>query len=274
MLVAVFENETIAYEGLSALKDLHQDGDITLYATAVISKNQEDELQLITAADRGAVGAATGLLAGSLIGLIGGPVGLAIGAASGFFGGLIFDIGSDDINIKFVDEVSRALSKGKTAVIAEIDESWTVPVDARLGKAMVFRRLKNEILDEQLERESKALAAEYQKLQEELMEAEKERQAQIESAIEKLENKARVVDDQLRKKLNETRSEFDEKVNAMQEQMKKVNERRKAKIEKRIKEVKEEYRVRTEKLKGASKLMGEALGPKRMRELHKEDVLA
>ncbi|MEX1241554.1 MAG: DUF1269 domain-containing protein [Cyclobacteriaceae bacterium] len=203
ILVAVFENETTAHEGLSALKDLHQDGDITLYATAVISKDQNGELQLKTAADRGAVGAATGLLAGSLIGLIGGPVGLAIGAASGFLGGLIFDISSDDINIQFVDEVSGALTKGKTAVIAEIDESWTVPVDTRLAKAMVFRRLKNEVFDEQLARESEAIAAEYQKLEEELAEAGKESKAQIESAIAKLKDKAQLVDAQLRKKLNE-----------------------------------------------------------------------
>ncbi len=34
MLVAVFDTEPAAFEGLQALKDLHRDGDITLYATA------------------------------------------------------------------------------------------------------------------------------------------------------------------------------------------------------------------------------------------------
>jgi hypothetical protein len=34
MLVAVFDNENKAFEGLGALKDLHKKGDITLYATA------------------------------------------------------------------------------------------------------------------------------------------------------------------------------------------------------------------------------------------------
>ena len=39
MVVGVFGTELAAYEGLSALKDLHKDGDITLYATAVIAKD-------------------------------------------------------------------------------------------------------------------------------------------------------------------------------------------------------------------------------------------
>ncbi|HEX3165255.1 MAG TPA: hypothetical protein VHQ93_03290, partial [Chitinophagaceae bacterium] len=60
MLVAVFDNENKAFEGLSSLKDLHKKGDITLYATAVVSKSEKGELRLDTAADQGPVGTATG----------------------------------------------------------------------------------------------------------------------------------------------------------------------------------------------------------------------
>ena len=108
MLVAVFSNENKAFEGLSALKDLHQKGDITLYATAVVNKDEKGELHLNTAADEGPIGTTTGLLTGSLIGLIGGPVGLALGAMTGAMAGLIFDVSADDINTTFVDEVSNA----------------------------------------------------------------------------------------------------------------------------------------------------------------------
>ena len=90
MLVAVFDNENKAFEGLSALDDLHQKGDITLYASAVISKDEKGELRLNTAADQGPVGTATGLFTGSLIGLLGGPIGVAVGAATGSAAGLIF----------------------------------------------------------------------------------------------------------------------------------------------------------------------------------------
>src|SRR6476659_7717722 len=96
MLVAVFNDENKAFEGLSAIKDLHKKGDITLYATAVVSKDEKGELHLNTSSDDGPVGTATGFFTGSLIGLLGGPIGLAIGAATGAFVGLIFDASSDD----------------------------------------------------------------------------------------------------------------------------------------------------------------------------------
>ena len=81
MLVAVFDNETKAFEGLSALKDLDNNGDITLYANAVVSKDANGKLNVQHVTDSGAIGTATGLFVGSLIGLLGGPVGLAMAQA-------------------------------------------------------------------------------------------------------------------------------------------------------------------------------------------------
>ncbi len=262
MLVAVFESENKAYEGLSALKDLHNNGDITLYATAVVSKDDKGHLHLNNAADQGPIGTATGLFAGSLIGLLGGPIGLAIGAATGTLAGLLFDVSADDINTTFVDEVSNALANGKTAVIAEIDEAWTVPVDIKLDalNAIVFRRLKNEVADDQLERESEAISVEFKNLKEELKEAKEEDKTRIKSAIAKLQIKAQATNELVKKKLDETKNQLDAKVNTMEVQMKNARERKKAKIEKRVHEVQEEFRLRTEKLKQASKLIGEAMG--------------
>lgn len=264
MLVAVFSNENKAFEGLSALKDLHTQGDITLYATAVVSKDEKGALRLKTAADQGPIGTTTGLLTGSLLGLIGGPVGLALGAATGTIAGLIFDVSTDEINTTFVDEVSQALTKGEIAVIAEIDEAWTVPVDTRLEAlgAVVFRRLRDEVAEDQLARESEAIESEYRNLKRELKEAREEDKAAIKSAMAKLQNKANATDEIVKRKLKETKGQLDAKVETMREQMKDAREKRKAKIEKRINEVKAEYSARTEKLNQASRLIGEALGPK------------
>jgi uncharacterized membrane protein len=262
MLVAVFENETTAHEGLKALKDLHKTGDITLFATAVITKDEKGDLQLKIGTDRGEVGAATGLLAGSLIGLIGGPLGIALSATMGTFSGVMFDADSNEINGVFVHDVSKALRKGKTAVIAEIDETLTVPVDLRLKdtNATVFRRRKYEVAEEHLERESKAIAAEYQNLKEEFREAGEGIKAEIGAAIAKLEEKAAITNEQLTTKLIEAKNEFLDKANAMQEQIKYVKEKKKAKLQKRIEELKNDYWARTEKLKQAGKLLSEALG--------------
>jgi uncharacterized membrane protein len=264
MLVAVFESENKAYEGLSALKSLHRNGDITLYASAVVSKNEKGELSLNTAADQGPVGTATGLFTGSLIGLLGGPVGLVVGAVAGSVAGLIYDVNSDDVNSTFVDEVSNAITNGKTALIAEVDEGWTVPVDTKLDalNAVVFRRLKYEVADEQLQRESEAIDAEFKNLKAEFKEAREEEKAKIKAAMAKLQKKAQAENDLIKKKLSESKSELDAKVSTMESQMKNAREKRKVKIENRIREMKENYALRTQKLKQASQLIGEALGPK------------
>ena len=52
ILVAVFDTETAAYEGLSALKELNASGDITLNATAVIAKSADGALGLRQAAEQ------------------------------------------------------------------------------------------------------------------------------------------------------------------------------------------------------------------------------
>ena len=45
VLVAVFDTEQAAFEGVSALKELHRDGDITLYASSVIVKDADGVAQ-------------------------------------------------------------------------------------------------------------------------------------------------------------------------------------------------------------------------------------
>src|SRR6266511_1663205 len=260
MLIAVFETETKAYEGLSALKDLHNNGDITLYATAVINKDQNGQVQVKDSADEGPIGTGVGLLTGSLLGILGGPVGLAIGAFTGSVAGLIYDVNVDDVNTTFVDDVSKSLSKGKTAVVCEIDETWTVPVDTKLEAldGLVFRRLTYEVEDEQINREAEAISNEYKQLNDEFKDAREADKAKINASIEKLKNKAKAADDHLKKKMDDSKSQFDAKMNAIKGQMKNANDRRKAKLQKRIDSLTEEYNARTAKLKQASKLVSEA----------------
>ncbi len=261
MLIAVFETEAKAYEGLSALKGLHKNGDITLYASAVIAKDLNGQIQVKQNADQGPIGTGVGLLTGSLIGLLGGPVGLAIGAFTGTMAGMIYDVNADDVNTTFAEDVSDALGNGKTAVICEIDETWTVPVDTKLEAldGVVFRRFRYEVEDEQINREAEAISSEFKQLKEELKEAREADKAKINASIEKLKNKARVANNQLEKKMNDSKTQFDAKVNAIKEQMKNANDRRKAKLQKRIDVVTEEYNTRSAKLKQAAKLVSEAL---------------
>ena len=268
MLIAVFETEAKAYEGLSALKGLHRNGDITLYATAVISKDQNGQVRIKDNADQGPIGTGVGLLTGSLIGLLGGPVGLAIGAFTGTMAGMIYDVNVDDVNTTFAEDVSDALSNGKTAVVCEVDETWTVPVDTKLQAldGLVFRRLRYEVEDEQLNREAEAISNEFKQLKEEFKEAREADKAEINASIEKLKNKAKAANDHLKKKMDDSKNLFDAKVNAIKDQMKNANERRKAKLQKRIDVLTGEYNARTAKLKQAAKLVSEAFDVRKKEE--------
>jgi hypothetical protein len=55
-------------------------------------------------------------------------------------------VNKSGVDVTFLDDVSRGLTNGKFAVLAEIKESWTTPVDTRVHKlgGIVFRRLRGD----------------------------------------------------------------------------------------------------------------------------------
>jgi uncharacterized membrane protein len=261
MLVAVFDTEGTAFEGLTALRDLHNAGDIMLYATTVLVKDNAGKISVRQAVEQGAAGTAVGLLTGSLIGLLGGPAGLPIGAAIGGLTGLLFDLDKSGIDATFLDDVSRALTPGKAAVIADMEESWTTPVDARLHKygGIVFRRLRSEVVEDQLNREAAAFEAELKALGEELRQASAENKAAIQKDIDAVKKQLKVTQDQAKARLDEAEAEMGARVQALQGQVKGASDRAKARTDKRIADVKADFAVRSKKLNHALTLVKEAL---------------
>ncbi|MDP3896601.1 MAG: DUF1269 domain-containing protein [Mesorhizobium sp.] len=261
MLVAVFDTEAAAFEGLSALKDLHRDGDITLYASAVIVKDKTNEISIRQAADDGPVGTALGLLTGAVIGILGGPAGLAIGATIGGFTGFLFDMDKSGIGATFLDDVSKTLTAGKAAVLAEIEESWTTPVDARMHAhgGIVFRRLRSEVVEDQLVRESAAFDADLKSLEDDLKQAIAEDRAAIQKDIEQVKKQIKANQEHAKARLDQAKAEMEARIKALEEQAKGASDRAKARIEKRIAEIKADYEVRSKKLNQAWNLTKEAL---------------
>jgi len=261
MLVAVFNNEMVASEGVSALKELHKDGAITLYATAVLVKDAGGKVSVKQSADEGPIGTALGMLVGSMVGLLAGPVGLAVGVSVGGLTGLITDLTKSGFDVQFVDDVSKALSPGKAAVLAEVEESWTAPVDARLGKlgGLVFRRLRSEVVEDQLARESAAFKTEVTQLEEELVQAHAEDKAAIQAHLDDAQKKVQVMQRQAHARIDQTKHEADAKITALRGQIEHASERQKAKIEKRIAGVTADLEARHAKLKEAGRLASQAL---------------
>jgi uncharacterized membrane protein len=261
MLVAVFRNEPAAYEGLGALKELHKDGDISLYATAVIAKDASGAVSVKQAVEEGPVGTALGMLTGSMVGLLAGPVGLAAGAWLGTMTGALFDLNRSGINIDFLDEVSKALSPGKAAVLADVEETWVTPVDTKIGRlgGLVFRRLRSEVVEDQLARERAAFDAELRQLQDELAQASADHKAALQKEIETVKSKIDVTRAQAKARALQVKNEMEAKVSALANQMRQASAREKARLEKRIAEVKADHEARSAKLRQAHELIKEAL---------------
>jgi uncharacterized membrane protein len=261
ILISVFDTEQAAFQGVSALKDLHSDGDITMYASAVIAKDAEGHVDVRQAADRGPIGTMVGIVTGGLVGLLGGPVGVAVGAYVGGTGGVLYDLFNAGFDGDIVDEVAAALTPGKAAIVVDIDEYWVAPVETRLGVlgATTFRRLPGEMLDEQLTREAETSKAELEQLQGELREESGEAKAKLQAAIETQRRKLEALEVRIEAAIEQHKAELDAKLSTLRAQWDKARGRQKERIDARITEIKAAHEARQGKLQEARELAKQAL---------------
>src|SRR5215813_2347607 len=166
MLVVVFDNESKAYEGKEALLQLDGEGS-------------------------GPLGTLTGTALGSLIGLLGGPAGLAIGATVGFTAGATVDLNNARISGDFIDDVTKVLLPNSVALIAEIEEDWTTPVDTRMEElgGTVFRRALSDVEDTIDEEHIAAIKADIAQMKAEHAQARADRKAKLHEKITQLNSK-------------------------------------------------------------------------------------
>ncbi len=261
MLVVVFDSEIKAYEASKALQELQNEGSINLYAKAVIARDAGGKVAVKQEGDAGPVGTAVGLLTGSLIGLIGGPVGLVIGAYAGTVGGMVYDLVNLGVGEDFLSDVEQYLLPGKAAVVAEVWEEWTLPVDNRMEAlgGVVFRRTREDFVDDQIERDVAALNADLAELKAERDQASGEAKAKLQKKIDATRGKLQAKQDEIQARIEASQKESDAKIKSLQEQAAKESGERKAKREARIAELKADQKRRSDLLKQAWKLTKEAL---------------
>jgi uncharacterized membrane protein len=260
-LVIGFDSELKAYEGSRALQDLQDEGSINVYAKAVIVRDASGTVTVKQEGDTGPIGTAVGLLTGSLIGVLAGPAGLAIGATAGMYGGMVYDLANLGVGEDFLTEVSQYLQPGKAAVVAEVWEEWTLPVNSRMEAlgGVVFRRSRNEVLDIVVERDVEAIKTDLADLEAEYEQATGEAKAKVQEQIEATKAKLHAIQDGIQAKIEASQKETDAKIKSLQEQAAKETGNRKAKLEARIAELKADHQRRIATLKQAWELIKEAL---------------
>jgi uncharacterized membrane protein len=191
MLVVVFDNEAKAYEGQRALLQLDGEGSIGAYAYAVLAKQADGKTTVKQGEDNGPLGTLAGTALGSLVGLLGGPVGMAIGAATGATLGAASDLDNARIGDDFIEDVSKQLGPNKVALVAEIEEDWTTPVDTRMEAlgGRVFRRSLSEVKQTIHEENVAALKADLAQMKAEHAKASADRKAKLQEKINQLDSK-------------------------------------------------------------------------------------
>jgi uncharacterized membrane protein len=157
-IAAVFDDSRKAYEALHQLWELDGSGDITVHGTGVVHRDELGLIQVDTKETHPVLGTAIGVGVGALLGALAGPAGAAVGAAGGAgIGaatggtlGMIADLDRADTRQEAADETGFVLGVGQSAVIADVSEDWTTPIDSRIHKlgGKVYRRPRSDIRDD------------------------------------------------------------------------------------------------------------------------------
>jgi uncharacterized membrane protein len=191
MLVVIFDLESKAFEGKKALFKLQDEGDIVIYDCAVVARNADGAATVRQSDDPRPVGTFVGTTLGALLGLLGGPVGAAVGAAAGLAAGATMDVSLARVGEDFVDDVKQKLAPERFALVAEIQEDWTEPVDTwmeRLG-GTVFRRALSEVRHMVHEENVAAMKADRAHMKAEHAAAHADRKAKLQEKINQLDTK-------------------------------------------------------------------------------------
>jgi uncharacterized membrane protein len=191
MLVVVFDTENKAYEGEKALLQLDHEGSLTVYTHAVLAKKADGTTVVLRSDDSGPIGTLLGTTWGALIGLLGGPVGVAVGAGAGLVAGGALDLGALRLGSDFIEDATKLLQPNRVAVVAEIDENWTTPVDARMEEfgGTVVRRSLSEVQEKIDNEHVAAMKADLAQMKAEHAKAHADRKAKIHDKINQLEAK-------------------------------------------------------------------------------------
>lgn len=261
-VVITFPDESKAAEGVRALKELHSNGAIALYGHAVIERDAKGTLSIKQKAGEGPLGVGVGALVGGLLGLFGGPMGAAVGVAGGGLLGGFRDLFNLGVGEEFVAAVSKDLTAGKFAIVAEISEDWVSPLDTRMGTlgATVLREEREDVIDDEIQRNADARKAEKARLKAERDREKAEKiQAKLSTRIAETEEKLKRIAEKARTRLDHEKQEADAKIMALQEQATKLQPDAKRQIEERIAEMRADHDQRQGKIQKAWDLTQEAL---------------
>ncbi len=253
MLVVVFNGDAKAYEASRALTQLDIEGSITIHGEAVIKKNGAGVVTVEQSQSDLPIRTVGGTAIGALIGLLGGPVGAGIGAAAGLLAGTVGDLTVAGVDADYLDDISAALTPGKSALVADISEEWITPVDDRMEAlgGVVYRTTRKIVEHDQWDRDVAELRAEIDQLKTEHAQARADRKAKLKAKIDELNGKLRAKLDHAKQRSEQIKSETEAKVHALEKKAEKAQGEVKASLDARGKQIRADYQQSQAKMKHA-----------------------
>jgi uncharacterized membrane protein len=248
MLAVVFNDEKAAYEGTRALSELNAQGSIEVDALAVIKKNADGTVATKQVDGDFPIQTFAGTAIGAVIGVLAGPVGVAAGAAAGAWAGMIGDLYAAGVDADFVSDVSTALTSGKCAVIAEVEEEWVTPIDTRMETlgGVVYRTPRSTAEEDQWKRETAAAKAQLDQLKTEHAQARADRKAKLQKQIEELSKRLNARFERAKARSQQNTRDLQARVQALQQRADKEKGDTKAAFEARIAKLRADYQHRAQ----------------------------
>ena len=244
LIVIVFDEQSKAHAGLEALRELDRDGELSLFEVQSVVREPNGEIRVIENPedlDFPVIGFST--LVGTFVGVLAGPLGLVGGAAAGALIGCIVTLTRADVTDEFVNDVSTALAPGKFAVVADVVEDSTAPLDERMEPlgGVVFRRTRSEAKSIHHDRDVAAHRAEMERLKAERAQANGERLDKIDAALDRLGNKLERALLRERSNILQREEERSARIGALRAKADESQEGIRRRLETRIAELQREY---------------------------------
>jgi uncharacterized membrane protein len=262
-VVVVFPNENRAYEGLQALRELHEEGSLTLYSDAVIQRGAAGGVVVKEQHRELPIGTGVAALVGGLAGVFAGPVGAAVGASAGAALGAARDLLNLGVSSQFINSTCQELAPGKTALVAEIAEEWVTPLDVRMAPigGVVMREGRDDFIDDEIQKRIEKGKAELTQRRAELAARGSEKIETLKKHVSETEQALRAAADDASARMQHDREVAEAKILALQEQAKKTSADARRRIDERIAEIRADQKLRLGKLERAWRLTQEALRP-------------
>lgn len=253
ILVVVFDNEGKAYEALNYLNQLDCDGVIDLCAASIIEKEVDGRITEKGRQGDFAFHTIAGSVLGSLTGLLGGTAGFGIGASVGALTGIIRDLHEAEVNNRFVRDVAAILKPGKSAVVADVNEEYTTPIDTRMEAlgGMLLRTEKQNFEDEVQMQKIAHIRAQIEELQHEEVTAMPDQKAKIQEQVDNLNQKLQEAMTEAEKRAQQIKQDTEAKVEMLQKKAAKAQGKAKAQINAQIDQLRQQYENSVAKLKNA-----------------------